>query len=207
MNWQGQFRRIATVTDDSFPPLNRTPPTEAKQVPLIAAVSDTLRDEDENPKFYRVVRGGFGEDCAAFVDRNYEWNGIDQGGLPEFLLGADYIMPFNDDKDKDLNITITLARPAAVLVLFDDRGVPPAWLEESFVDTGLDVGLDEDAGPPVGRHPRKYRIGRGPGESVEFVFSVWRRNVEQPGEVVLGPRGPQKGGRTMYGIVAVPLDK
>ena len=204
VNWQGQFRRIMTVTDDSFPALARSQRPEVKaEPPLIASVSDTLRDGDKNPLFYRIVSHGFGEDCLAYVDRDYQWNGIDESGIPEFLLGADYVMPFNADKAKNLEITLMLDRPATIYILFDDRGNIPGWLKKSFVDTGFDIGMDE--GPYVGK-PRGS-LGDGAGESIDYIFSIWKQKVSKPGQVVLGPRGGLSSGRAMYGIVAVPLPK
>jgi hypothetical protein len=202
VDWQGKFRRITTVTDKSFPPLSRpdSPQPEAMP-PLISAVSDTLRDSDQNPMFYRIVSGGFRDDCLAYVDRSYEWNGLDAGGLPEFLLGADYVMPFNADKAKNLEITLTIDRPCTIYVLFDDRGQTPQWLKTSFVDTGFDVGIDE--GPFTGK--LHFEVGKGAGVSVDYVFSAWRHDVAEPGKLVLGPRGGMSWGRAMYGIVAVPL--
>ena len=199
----GQFRRIATITDSSFPALARPQDESEPRLPLVASVSDTLRDGDEYPMFYRVVSRGFRDDCLAFVDRNYEWNGIDGAGIPDFLLGADYIMPFNADKDKDLDITIALTQPATVYVLFDDRGTPLDWLTQAFVDTGFDIGMDEG---PFEKSTHDHSLGRGPGASVDYVFSIWKCDVERPGQFVLGPRGPQSGGRSMYGIVVVPLE-
>ena len=204
VDWEGDFRRIETVSDDSFPSLDRSRVKDASHRPsLIANVTDNLRNGDENPHFYRIVSQGFGEDVLAFVDRRYEWNGANEEGIPPFLIGADYIMPFNNNKwAENFEMTITLARPAIVFVLFDDRGPAPAWLQESFVDTGFDIGLDE--GPLPQR--LDHQIDKGPGVSVDYVFSVWKRDVAQPEPVVLGPRGGLSLGRSMYGIVVTPLD-
>ena len=204
VNWEGDFRRIATVSDDSFPSLDRSRVRDKSRRPsLIANVTDNLRNADENPNFYRIVSQGFGEDVLAFVDRRYEWNGVEKPGLPKFLIGADYIMPFNNDKmAKDFEVTVTLTEPATVYVLFDDRGSAPRWLKKSFVDTGFDVGLDE--GPIAFR--LDHRIEKGPGASVDYVFSVWKRDITQLEPVVLGPRGGLSVGRSMYGIVVTPLD-
>jgi len=206
IDWQGQFRRITTVTDDLFPVLPGTR-TEPPREPLILSVDDNLRDEDDSSKFYRIVPRGFGEDARAYVDRAHEWNGVDASGMPEFLIGADYIMTFNDDKRVgDLEIVVTLAQPATVYVLMDDRAQAPDWLQESFTDTGLKIGMDEDGSSyPQPRKDRPYKTGIGPGVNVDFVFSIWERPVTQPGPVVLGSllRSNQQ---SMYGIVVAPLD-
>jgi hypothetical protein len=70
------------------------------------AVIRSVRDDIRGPecsKYYQIVRRGLADDMPAYVDRLHQWNGLDAGGLPGFLRGADYIMPFNDDKRlKDL---------------------------------------------------------------------------------------------------------
>jgi hypothetical protein len=139
------------------------------------------------------------------VDGNHQWNGVDESGIPEFLLGADYIMPFNVDKSADkLEVTLSLAQPATVYVLFDDRGPAPSWLRDQFIDTGCDIGLDEYH--RVGRASR--RLARGPGVGVDRTFSIWKRDCPVAGTVVLGPRGGTRArGRAMYGIAVAPLTR
>jgi hypothetical protein len=178
---------------------------------IIAGVSDNLRASDTK-KFYEVVPGGFGEDVLAYVDRKYEWNGLDANGIPKFLVGGDYVLPFNDDKAKGIEITVTVARPATVYVLFDSRGKPPKWLSRDFVDTGLKVGMDENE-PEYETRKSDFRptseLGKGPGNSIDYSFSIWKRELAAPGTVVLGPRGGVRTGvrrRSMYGIVVTPLD-
>jgi hypothetical protein len=200
----GEFDRIMSiVTGNSatFQPADESPAGDAK--PLSAAISDNLRASDTK-RFYEIVRGGFGEDARAYVDRKYEWNGIDENGIPEFLLGADYVLPFNDDKGKRLEITLTIARPSTIYIMYDDRGPPPKWLRNNFVDTGYDVGMDEDEGPIANRRP-EMSIDRGPGKSIDRVFSIWKCEVTAPRKIVLGSSGGTRGARSMYGIAFVPL--
>jgi hypothetical protein len=206
VDWDGNFERISTVRDDRFPALKISNESHVKtDAPLISDVSDNLRPEDA-PKFYRVVSHGFGEDAMAYVDRNYEWNSINKKGIPKFLQGADYVMPFNDDKTKNLKVTLTISRPAFVYVLFDDRGTPPDWLKTDFVDTGSDIGLDEGNGPAP-MQSREKTLGKGGANSVDYTFSIWKREVTEPGSIVLGNRGGVRSGRAMYGIVVVPKDE
>jgi len=204
---KGQFQRLATIRDDVFPVLPRQVVTQEQPRPsLITAVRDNLRDEDLS-KFYRIVPRGFGEDVRAYVDRTFEWNGIDASGMPEFLIGADYIMMFNDDKkNEELEITVTLAQPAIVYVLIDNRTPVPSWLAESFVDTGLEIGMDEDGmSYPTVKPRTMYRtLGKGPGVNVDQPFSIWMREVPEAGKVVFGPQLGMSD-QSMYGIVAAPL--
>jgi ferric-dicitrate binding protein FerR (iron transport regulator) len=171
--------------------------------PLSPAISDNLQASDTK-RFYEIVPGGFGEDVRAYVDRKYEWNGRDEGGIPDFLQGADYVLPFNDDKGKPLEITLTITRPTTVYIMYDDRGPPPKWLKKNFVDTGYDVGMDEDEGP-IGKTRPGMALERGPGKSIDRVFSVWRCDVAAPRKIVLGSSEGTKGARSMYGIAFVPL--
>jgi hypothetical protein len=104
-------------------------------------------------------------------------------------------------------------------VFFDDRVETPDWLKADFEDTGVDIGLDE--GPwlmELDEEARKLdtnTTAAGGGNSVDNVFSVWRRRCPNGGTVALGHGGEWgidrpglsgKGGRTMYGIAATPLD-
>jgi hypothetical protein len=133
---------------------------------------------------------------------------VDAKGLPEFLVGADYIMPFNDDKFvSDLEVSVKIARPATCYVFLDENMAPPAWLRKSFKDTGLDIGLD---GARTVWH-KKHDLAEGPGDSVDFVFSVWAREIDRPGMVEFGgvkaPKiGERSSGFNMYGIAVVAKD-
>lgn len=201
----GELSRITTVESSKFlePPQVRA---AGGREPVISSVSDNVRSL-ETTKYYRVIPGGFREDCRAYVDRAHEWNGVDQRGLPPFLLGGDYVMTYNDDKTvTEFEIAVGLSQPAVLYVIMDDRVPPPAWLQRDFVDTHWDVGSDE------GYDDRIIANGVGPGESIDHTCSVWRRDVLEPTTVVLGALGNEKFAqpavdveRSMYGVVAVPL--
>jgi hypothetical protein len=176
----------------------------AQQGRIVATVSDNVRSL-QTAKYYRVIPHGFREDCRAYVDRMHQWNGVDARGLPPFLLGGDYVMTFNDDKiANEIEIAVGVSQPANLYVLIDDRVTPPEWLKRDFVDTNWDVGSDE------GWEDRVIDVATGPGQSVEHVFSVWRRVVGEPTTVILGAlsydSSPAKvtAERSMYGIVVTP---
>jgi hypothetical protein len=204
---KGHLSRITTVQSDEFlePPQVMLSGTQSDG--LITAVSDNVRSL-ETAKYYRVIPHGFREDARAYVDRMHEWNGVDRRGLPPFLLGGDYVMTFNDDKIvNEIEIGVTLGKPANLFVLIDDRVTPPEWLQRDFVDTNWDVGSDEGWGDHI------IDVAAGPGKSVEHVFSVWRRVVNEPATVVLGaisqesPPPSVEVERSMYGVVATPLSR
>lgn len=208
VNHLGKLSRITTVQSSEFlePPQVRAVGAEADRV--ITAVSDNAASL-ATAKYYRVIPQGFREDSRAFVDRLHEWNGVDHRGLPPFLVGGDYVMTFNDDKiTTGIEIAVSVNQPATLYVLLDDRVAPPEWLKRDFVDTQWDVGSDDGwlEGPIV--------TGMGPGESVDHVFSVWRRDVLNPSTVVLGALSQEKQtvpatkiGHSMYGFVATPLQR
>ena len=123
-----------------------------------------------------------------------------QTGSRAFLRGADYIMPFNDDKwTSDLEITVELARSAALFVFLDDREKPPPWLTGRFQNTGVKIGLDEGSWPD----PTLFTVDRGPGRSINHVFSVWQRDVSRDEAITLGGLRGGRNDRAMYGIAAV----
>ncbi len=205
---QGDLSRIASVQGEGFlsPPQVRN--TAVGRTPLIAGVTDNIRLH-ETAKYNRVIPAGFEEDCRAYVDREHEWNGIDERGLPSFLVGGDYVMTFNEDKTvTELALTVELSHPANLYILIDNRVPPPEWLTRDFVDTNVDIGLDE-----VHTHIN-VETANGPGNSLDQFYSVWKREVREPSSIVLGPLGLEKYTvparvvqRGMYGIVATPLEK
>jgi hypothetical protein len=173
---------------------------------VIVDVADNIRAPDVR-NFYEIVPGGFKEDALAYVDRpNHDWSGVDARGLPAYLIGADYVKPFNGDKMRsDVEIVVTLAQPARLFVFFDQRVLPPQWLQAEFRDTGDVIG--HDAGPYIlsTGEMEKFIRGEGPGESIDSTFGVWERIVDKPGVVRLGPNGSWRDWSAMYGIAAVPL--
>ncbi len=207
---RGSLARIVNVEDDSFLP----PPQLANNVnPLtnvIRSVTDSISSSD-TAKYYRIQRGGIEDDCPAFVDRLHQWNGLDDRGITAELRDAEYVMTFNDTKIRaDLQVSIHLGVPARLYVLFDDRVPAPDWLVDAFVDTGQDIGLDEGYNKEGSSGPR---TGTGAGNSIDRVFSIWRRDVLEAGSVTLGPvtatpreDHPRYVSWCMYGIAAKPLD-
>jgi hypothetical protein len=171
--------------------------------PLIAGVSDNLHDP-QTKSYYEIVPRGLREDASAYVDRVHEWNGVTRKGMPKYLLGADYVKPFNDDRmNTEGEIVVTLSRPARLLVFFDTRLTEPEWLLKDFHKSrdviGLDMGPTDD---PAGRD---RRIGVGPSKSVSHQFSIWERRVTEPGSFVLGPNYGSSDRSGMYGIAAVEI--
>lgn len=202
VNRQGQVDRIMAI----FTGRNQTFGKLADfhfegSSPVIVGVRDNLRT-GETRKFYNIVPNGFRDDVRPYADRNvYEWNAVDAEGMPEYLVGADYVRTFNNDKmRKTFEMHVTLSCPARLFVIFDDRVPVPDWLSESFIDTGDNVGMDISSHPAVGKRERP------PGVLVDHIFSVWERRVPEAGTVTLGPNEGPTGLTAMYGIAAIPLN-
>ena len=186
---------------------------------VIASVSDNIHGGDPGKVFacYQTTFEGLQEDALAFSDNpHHQWNGLTAEGLPEFLRGADYVKTFNHYRYiRYFKMTIEFARPANLYVFADNRIPPPAWLVEQFEDTGVDIGLDE--GPWLDSVPEEYRefdvntTAVGGGNSIDNVFSVWRRRCADGKPITLGDAGElgSEGGqgRAMYGVAATPLEE
>ena len=205
----GALKPLVAISSDRFPSPLRTRRLNSPAIHVIARVTDN-RVDGQNAKFYRIVRDGLSEDSLAYVDRNHEWNGVDGSGLPACVQGLEYVMPFNDDKFvQPLEVSVELLRPATLYIFFTDTLEVPEWLRENFVDTGLDIGLDEAAN----RFVPSRQTATGPGTSVDTVFSIWKRDVAEASIVTLGSICPPpdqkelKMGFNMYGIAAAPLEK
>jgi hypothetical protein len=178
--------------------------------PLIADVWDSVA-VTESKNLYEIVPAGFKEDARCYADRpTHEWNGIDEHGLPAYLIGADYVRTFNNYKFlKGVKIKVMLSRPARLFIFLDRRVAPPDWLRRSFHETGDSIGMDE--GPFVYRfHGLKQattELGVGPGQSIDGRFFVWDRVVKKASVVTLGENGGASRETGMYGIAAVELDQ
>jgi hypothetical protein len=212
-NRLGELDRIVSITTGSVATFQPNSETAIHLVnPIILKVCDNLRSEDTK-KFYEIVPKGLVEDSLAYVDRpEHEWNGLTEDGMPAHLVGADYIKPFCDDKMRtNMQIEVTLGRPAKLYVFYDEKLRPPKWLQSDFRKTAEKIGRDLGPWPTI---KRKYPVkrGNGPGNSVDHQFSIWERVVDEPGVVQLGANGRLglngKPSDTphMYGIAAVALE-
>jgi len=135
------------------------------------------------------------EDSLIFVDRTHEYNNI-----PPEALGAEYIMVANDDKDNpDYMLDVTLSQACLLALAIDDRvgdddntngptlggGIMDWVLNMGFVDTGLDVGIDE-----------------GPDGVINQTSSIYVLPVAA-GTIRLYEQN-NGGSRNMYGVAAIP---
>ena len=158
------------------------------------------------------------EDAPAYVDRAHQWNGATALlPLPAYLVGGEYVMAGNDNKDNaTYRLEITLSEPANVYLLVDNRNgdanaadppnlnVAMSWLLTDGwvpVRTGYnrtadplrpdEVGVDEiDSAAGTGG-------GVGPGQGINNYSSVYRK-VLPAGTFTVYQDG---AGGNMYGVV------
>jgi hypothetical protein len=201
----GQLNRIMSISTNGTATFQRLPGVRtANSSPLILNVTDTLLTDDTK-RFYEIVPAGFGEDALAYVDRPYEWNGIDKAGLPGFLRGADYVKTFNDHKLKSFQLSVEVSRSVDLYLFWDERVEPAEWLESDFIKTDSMIALDTGGFPS--QRPSARKLGKGPGEKVDYRYTIWRRHVNGRGVVQLGSlqKDDQDESISMYGIAAVAI--
>lgn len=203
VNSDGAINRIVEVRGDILGGW-----TTAKQVGATSNAFKAIRDNvpptgGAKYYYYQITTGGLEDDAWAYVDRHpHQWNGLTAEGLPDFLRGADYARTFNDYRYmRGFEIVVELAMPATLYVFFDDRVPTPTWLLEKFEDTGVNIGLDEGPWEGIPDH----RTAVGSGESIDNIFSVWKRRCATPEAITLGAVGDTDEARAMYGIAATPL--
>jgi hypothetical protein len=204
----GRLDRIMSVVTGNVSTFQRRGETRLGGAQtVIVDVWDNIRSADFK-KFYEIVPAGLREDALAYVDRpQHDWNGVDAKGLPPYLIGADYVKPFNSDKMRnDVEIFVSLGKPARLFVLLDDRVSPPEWLREGYRDTGDEIGMDCGTFTLDGVE-YWFPKGTGAGNSLDVTFSVWERTVERPGIVRLGPNSGANFDTGMYAVAAVELNR
>jgi len=127
---------------------------------LITAVAHRNTDSDapEEPQ----IADSLEEGSLTFVDRTHIYVEI-----PESLVGAEYVIVANDNKNmSSYELDLTISRNATVYVFVDNRmggaaggldvepnidGMP--WLGDmGFVDTGMDIGIDESADGSINQY-------------------------------------------------------
>jgi len=142
----------------------------------------------------------FGEDVAVYVDRNHQYNGATAAlPIPTYLLGGEYIMSGNDNRDNaSYQLDISVSDAAIAYLLVDNRlidgdganppnypeGVDPAgwasamtWLSVEGLSTGAD-GLQSNRRSDV---PDEIAIdeagdGTGPGNGINQYYSVYSKS-------------------------------
>jgi hypothetical protein len=205
--------------------------------PLITGLTEFGGDDSVNtpahytgqtfthPNLGEITLGTFGEDVPAFRDRTHQWNGATAAlPLPSYLLGGEYIMIRNDNRDNPTFVlNISVSEPVFVYLLIDNRlsdgsaadpphgGAPLVewtfmpWLyslDFEPVFTGHNRANNDTIPDEIGVD--EGAGGTGPGTSIESFSSVYRAqfsDVTFP--IPLYEMG--EAGRNMYGVVITPL--
>jgi hypothetical protein len=113
----------------------------------------------------RIAPNPLNEDQPCYVDRAHQYNSI-----PAYLIGAEYVMTANDDKDNGSHeLDVTLSEPVTLYLILDNRlqgsgqgagsgqGVNPnlsgmPWVAAmGFTDTGDDIAIDEAGNGSIDR--------------------------------------------------------
>ena len=134
-----------------------------------------------------------------FVDRTHQYTEV-----PDALLGADYILTANDDKDNpNHEIDVTLTQDVTLYLILDNRmggsgvgsgeGLDPDlggagmnWVTDlGFEDTGLDIAIDEGGDGSIDRWSSAFALPVSAG-----TITLFAQN--------------DGGGRNMYGVAAAP---
>lgn len=158
--------------------------------------------------------GSFGNGAPAFVDRNHRYldDLANNLPIPKDLIGGEYIMSGNDNRDNaSYRLDVTVAQPARVYMLIDNRlsdgdnATPPTfdathmqWILDGgwaaafnglnrFADLSLpgEVGIDEGADGTINQWYSVYYKDFGAG-----TLTLWQAD---------------NAGRNMYGVVVQPL--
>jgi hypothetical protein len=167
---------------------------QVAQAQLITGVAHRNTDADA-PEDPQIASVPLDEGAVVFVDRTHIY-----ADVPEFIIGAEYIMLANDNKNMSAyELDITLAKSATLYVFVDNRmggaaggkGVDPIitgmpWLTDmGFVDTGIDIGIDESADGSINQY-----------------YSIFALEVKA-GTVTIGGDTEGHGGN-MLGVAVLP---
>ena len=162
-------RVICVFTTGDSGDWSRKPPPGA----LITDVHDSTEEAGSN-HFYRVGVGSLTAGTSLRQSNPLSWRTLDGSPLPEWLKGGDWVET-GGDEDAEVDLQVTLARPAMLYVLQDVRRPLPAWLREKFTDTGTRLLME-----------RSSLRASGEAKSPQ-PFTVWSMKVSQPDTVTLGP--------------------
>lgn len=155
----------------------------------------------------------FGSGAASFVDRTHRYlNDVANNlPIPGYLVGGEYIMSGNDNRDNaEYRLDVTLTTPATVYMLIDNRlsdgdnATPPtfdATHMQWIVDQGWAAtanGLNRFADPS---RPDEVGFDEASDDDIDQWYSVYGKSFDAGTFTLLQP---DNSGRNMYGVVIVP---
>lgn len=157
--------------------------------------------------------GFFYSGAPAFVDRSHVYVDDTVNGLaiPGYLLGGEYILSGNDNRDNaSYRLDLTLNSPATVYMLIDNRlsdannANPPtfdATHMQWIIDQGWTAtanGLNRFTDPAV---PDEVGFDEGSDGTVNQWYSVYQKSFDAGTASLLQA---DNAGQNMYGVVVVP---
>jgi hypothetical protein len=130
------------------------------------ASATIITDVERRPPMVRVA-SPLVEDALSYTDRVHQYNEV-----PDFLLGADYVMVRNDDRTvANYELDVTTNADGWMYLFIDNRvgdnnaANPPdltlkmLWvLPMGFVDTDKDIGIDEGGDGSVNNRNSVYKL-------------------------------------------------
>jgi hypothetical protein len=162
--------------------------------------------------------GTFGHQAPAFVDRNHRYsNHFEASGtppdftIPAYLVGADYIMSGNDNRDNGgYVLDITIANPSTVYMLIDNRLGGNNLDPPTFGPTAMQWILDENWEPTANglnrngdmNVPDEVPIDEGADNTINQWYSVYKKDFPA-GMIQL--LQADNAGQNMYGVVIKSL--
>jgi hypothetical protein len=163
---------------------------------FISGVAHRNTDTDA-PEQPQIAPNLLEENALTFVDRTHVY-----ADIPEFILGAQYIMLANDNKNMSgYELDVTMAADATLYVFVDNRmggaaggkDVNPnidgmGWLTEmDFVDTGEDIGIDESFDGGINQYFSIYSLSVTVG-TITIYGNTEGHGGNMLGVAALGPK-------------------
>lgn len=163
--------------------------------------------------------GTFGDLAPTFVDRNHRYTNTNTGTLvfpiPSYLVGAEYIMSGNDNRDNaQYRLDVTVSTPARALMLIDNRlgktvepidNTTPPVFDATHMQWILDQGW---TAVTTGANrtgnlltPDEVGLDEGADGGINQWYSIFAKDM---------PAGTfslfqaDNAGRNMYGVVVIP---
>ena len=157
----------------------------------------------------------FGEHVPSYLDRNHRYTNAPGGSvLPGYLLGREYIIIGQDNRDNNpgFRLDVTVSAPVQVYLLVDNRlGDPNSSNADppSFGPTRMQWVLDEGWTPVctavnrVGNTsaPDEVGVDEGSDGTINQYYSVYTKHYPA-GTFQL--KQPDNAGQNMYGVVVAP---
>ena len=166
--------------------------------------------------------GLFQEAAPTFVDRNHRYSQANTTlPIPSYLLGAEYIMSGNDNRDNDsYQLDVTVSQACVVYMLVDNR-MPDGkantsapifgttrdsnmgWLPlDGFAGVFSGINRDGSLDRPDEIGIDESADGAGPGLGINQWYSIYAKQFPAGTFSIYQANNP---GRNMYGVVVAPV--